>query len=191
MRMRQAVLAASFLVLTNAALAGDALADDLPLPATDFQGEWVSATGQTPPMTLHYSAARKMIRMDQSAAGANTGMLNNLETGEMVLWNDRMPGRAMSLTRKNPGMQEGEPTAETRTVNGEACTVWVTKEAKLCLSEDNIVLQSDFEHGSGFMRNLERVAQDADLFSVPDGLKVVPVPAQMQQMMGGTAPQKQ
>src|SRR5699024_10620789 len=174
-------LIASLLILVNPT----ALADGLPRPTTDCQGDWVSPEHPDSTRPTHYSADRKsMLNTQQGKDEKKKGRIHDLETGQRIAWNERMPGETLSMNGKSKAVAVVDPTGQTKTVNGEKCTVWTMEDSSVCLSKDNIVLQGSSQLGIGSIQRLKRVAQDESLFSVPDGLKIISMPATMQEVMG-------
>lgn len=181
MIIRHVALIASLLILANTT----ALADELPRPATDYQGEWVSPESPDSTMIIHYSADKKTMLITQKGKDEKkNGMLHDLKTGQIIVWNERMPGQALSMNNKSKAVAVVDPTGQTKTVNGEKCTIWTMEDSSVCLSKDNIVLQGSSQLGIGSIQRLKRVSQDESLFSVPDGLKIISMPAAMQEVMG-------
>lgn len=180
-------LAACAFGLSASILAGPALAEP-PFPKVDFQGEWVltSDKGVQIRAQMHYLANPRKMRVDMDQHGLAMSSVRDMASGEMIMWSEQMPGMGMRLPAPKDDY-EGEPTSQTKTVNGEDCTIWVMKATEVCLTEDNIPLEVTTSNGirSG-LEHLERVAQDPAMFEVPEGLNIMNMPAGG---AGGAVPQ--
>ncbi len=180
-------LATLALGLSTSFLAAPAFAEQ-PFPTVDFQGEWVltSDKGLQMRAQMHYLATPRKMRVDMEQHGMAMSSVRDMETGELVMWSEQMPGMGMRLPSPKDEY-EGERTDESKTVNGEGCTIWVMKMAEVCLTEDNIPLEVTTSNGirSG-LENLERVAQDPAMFEVPAGLNIMNMPTGA---AGGAGPQ--
>ncbi len=170
-------IAARAFGLSAALLAYPVLAEP-PYPTVDFQGEWVLSDdkGMQVRAEMYYSAAGRKMRIDMNQQGMAMSSVRDMVSGEMVMWSDQMPGMGMRLpTTKNEDF-DGEPTDETKTVNGEDCTVWQMKVAVACLTDENIPVEVTGNGFSSGLENLQRTPQDAGVFAVPEGLNIMDMP---------------
>jgi len=152
-----------------------------PYPKVDFQGEWVLDDGKGTAIRaqMHYSAQDRKMRMDMNQQGMAMSSVRDMDTGEMIMWSDQMPGMGMRLATPPHESFDGEPTDETKTVNGETCTVWQMPETKVCLTDENIPVEVTGQGFASSLENIQRVAQDAALFTAPDSLQIMDMPANM------------
>jgi hypothetical protein len=173
---RRVVIAAG---IAAALFASPALAEP-PYPKVDFEGDWVMTTnkGMVIKAQMHYMANPRKMRVDVNQQGMAMSSVRDMASGDMVMWSQQMPGMAMRLPSPKEDDFEGAPTSETKTVNGEDCTVWQLKATEVCLTDDNIPLEVTTTSGirTG-LENMQRTAQDPALFEIPDGLKIMDMPA--------------
>ncbi|WP_022728797.1 hypothetical protein [Fodinicurvata sediminis] len=169
----------AFLLATPAAVA----AETMPLPETDFEGEWADPGADSSGMKVRYSSDLETMRVEGQSEGASGGMLRNMRNGEMTIWSDQMGEQALQGQIDDMGLMEGENTGETKTVNGETCTIWEVQGSQTCLTDDHIPMEVEHQQGHAVLRNLQRTAQDDSYFSPPEGLEIVPMPDAMKKMM--------
>ena len=152
-------------------------AAETPYPTVDFQGDWVLEGGTRPTTRaqIHYSADMKKMRLDLDRQGVAMSSVRDMESGETIIWTDRMPGLGMKMTVTDE-TYSGERTDETKTVGDETCTIWIIRAGRACLSEDNIPLETTGEEFRATLENLDRSSQDASLFAVPEGLQIMDMP---------------
>jgi hypothetical protein len=157
-------------------------AGELPYPTVDFQADWVVRGPDSEVMdaTMHYRASGKQMRLKMQQQGMAMSSIQNMETGEVIVWSDQMPGMAMRIRSEtdDPDILP-QRTGETKTVNGEACTVWTADRVQVCLTDENIPLETTGEGFSATLRNLDRSTQDAGLFAPPAELRVMDMPTGM------------
>ncbi|MEJ8571352.1 hypothetical protein [Microbaculum marinum] len=154
---------------------------EVPYPTVDFQGEWVLSddNGNIAHAEMHYSADQKKMRIKMQQQGMEMSSVRDMTSGEMLMWSNQMPGMAMRLPTPAGDEFDAEPTDEVKTIGSETCTIWKMKEVEACLTEENIPVQTS---GMGFgasLENIERITQDAGLFSVPEGVTIRDMPMTM------------
>ena len=160
---------------------GSPAAAEVPYPTVDYQGEWVLSgeSGQVMRAGMRYSASQKRMRMEMNQQGMAMTSVQDIAGGQAIMWSEQMPGMAMRIAIGNVEEFNPERTDETRTIEGETCTVWVVAEARACLTEENIPIETSGEGFTAVLQNLERTSQDAALFEPPSGLQVMDMPAGM------------
>jgi hypothetical protein len=173
---RRAALAAA--LSAAAALAAHA---EPPRPTVDFRGDWVLSDGKGMQITadMYYSADSQKMRIDMDQQGMSMSSVRDMESGETIMWSSQMPGMGMRMPTVKDTDFDGEPTADTKTIGNEICTIWKVKTVQVCLTEENIPLEATGEGFSASLENLERGAQDSTLFEVPAGLNIMDMPATM------------
>lgn len=170
-------ISAAVFCIFSALIASPAAAEP-PYPTVDFQGDWVlnDGKGNEVRAEMHYSAADRKMRVDMAQQGMAMSSVRDIASGDMIMWSDQMPGMGMRLASIKDDQFDGEPTDETKTVNGEDCTVWEMPTARVCLTEDNIPIEVTGEGFSSGLENLQRTTQDAAIFAVPEGLNIMDMP---------------
>lgn len=152
-----------------------------PYPTVDFQGDWVlnDGKGMEVRAEMHYSAAEKKMRVDMAQQGMAMSSVRDIASGDMIMWSDQMPGMGMRLASIKDDQFDGDPTDETKTVNGEDCTVWEMPTTQVCLTGDKIPVEVVGDGFASSLENLQRTTQDAAIFAVPEGLNIVDMPKTM------------
>ncbi len=174
MRIRTLFAAA---VMTS--LAAPTAQAELPYPTVDYEADWVveGPDGESFRSRAHYRAADRKMRIEMTQSGMEMSGIQDIEAGELVFWSDQMPGMAMRVAA-GPDDMDVDPrrTEMTQTVDGESCTVWTTPEVEVCLTEDNIPLETSGQGFTAQLANLQRTSQDDALFEVPADLQIMEMP---------------
>ena len=161
--------------------AGGAAASEAPKPKKDFAGDMVvSGKGQELVISMRYSTALDKMRTDVKAQGMEMMGVRDMKSGEIIMWSNQMPNMAMRIQGPTDKEIDAQKTGETREIDGVACSVWKVKEATACLTDDNIMLESEAEGMTARMTNLELAPQDQSLFGPPAGVNVMDMPKNMQ-----------
>ena len=166
-----------------------AVADPMPMPEVDYEGEWQMDPGNgVQGARIHYSAILKAFRIDMTTPAGEASVIRDMASGDMLMWGIMGQDTAMKLRTPNR-IPDGAPTGETEEVNGEPCAIWVGADVRVCLGEGNIPLSAKAHGTSVQLLNVERREQEAALFEPPAGIKVMELPAavmkQMEKMQGG------
>ncbi|MGE0231500.1 MAG: hypothetical protein AB7O39_06415 [Flavobacteriaceae bacterium] len=180
MRNRLARLPLALAVVIPLAIGG-AVAAEAPKPKKDFAGDMVvSGKGQELVISMRYSTTLDKMRTDVKAQGMEMMGVRDMKSGEIIMWSNQMPNMAMRIHGPTDEEIDAQKTGETREIDGVACAVWKVKEATACLTDDNIMLESQAEGMTARMTNLEIAAQDENHFAPPSGVNVMDVPKNMQ-----------
>ncbi|MEM8877969.1 MAG: hypothetical protein AAGD23_08850 [Pseudomonadota bacterium] len=173
-----------FVALT--ALPPVAMAEQLPLPQTDFSAQWElqGAPEIDGPSRLTYSATLGKMRIDMQSEGQQMTMVRDLNGGESTMWSSMMPGMAMQMNTGADAIPNGQSTGQSDTVGGEACTVWQVEGSDICITADGIPVRSVGDGVTATMTSIDRSSQDAALFEPPAGVQVMPLPQGMPGMGG-------
>lgn len=167
-------------MLTMVGSARPVLAES-PRPTVDFRGDWVLTddTGIEFSARLHYSADMQKMRVDLELLGMPMNGVRDMDTGETILWSDHMAGMGMRLPNVTSDKLDGDVTTETKTIGGETCTIWRVKFIRVCLTEENIPVETTAKGFTARLKNIERTEQDPALFKVPADLSVMEMPEAM------------
>lgn len=152
--------------------AAQALAKEAQLPfskldhAVTFQSKQLGDGGL---LTLRFAPGRDLIRMELWSHGELQIGLIEMKTGAKRMWGKKSQPDTVFLVEGKPPSDRGLPTDRTRTVLGEACRVWKTEAADICLAADGVLLA--FGSGGNIAEAVavERAAQAVSLFAVPEG----------------------
>ena len=159
--------------------AGAAVAEPLPLPRVDFEGEWqINSANSMSKAHVYYSASLSAFRIDMTTSGGETSMVRDMAHGHTLVWGGLSDGVAMKFTVPNQN-SDVKATGDINDVEGVECEYWKGEELKVCLSEDGIALRTVAHGRIVQLRNLERKEQDASLFALPDGLQLIEMPQDM------------
>lgn len=165
-----------------------ARAEPAPMPQTDFTATWQIEGEQLEsmgPSRIAYSASLGKMRIDMSGSGQNMTIVRNMETGQALMWSDMMPGMAMQVDTGRNFTLEGERTGQRDAVNGEACEIWTSNGAQVCITADGIPVRSVGQGVTATMTQIDRSPQDAGDFAPPEGLQVMNLPKGAAGMGGG------
>lgn len=168
-------------LMLGAVLAASPLGAETPYPKIDFKGDWALSDGAGTEVRaeMRYSAALMKMRIDMEQQGMGMTSVRQMPGGDMVMWSTQMPGMAMRLPTMHDEDLHAEPTGMTKTVGGEACTIWKMKTAEACLTDENIPLEVIGEGHVSTLTNVERAVQDPALFEIPAGLAIMDMPANL------------
>lgn len=180
----------ALLIATSLAAAPPALAEEPPRPTVDFQGEWQvedASQGQIASMLMRYSVDEPVMYMEFSQDGIAGSAVRYIDTGEMIMWTNQMPGMAMRMTvPEDDFLSDAVNTGESRQIGEESCVVWTVEAARVCVTEDGIPIENEFDGGIARIVNLERGEQDGSSFGPPAGTQIMDMPQGMPQ--GGPMP---
>lgn len=180
----------ALLIAASLAAAAPAAAEDPPRPTVDFQGEWQvddASQGQIASMVMRYSVDEPVMYLEFSQDGIAGSAIRYIDTGEMIMWTNQMPGMAMRLTvPEEDFLADAVNTGVTRRIGEESCVMWTVKAARICVTEDGIPIENEFDGGIARIVNLERGDQDGSNFGPPAGTQIMDMPQGMPQ--GGNMP---
>ena len=159
--------------------AGAAVAEPMPLPRVDFDGEWqINSANSMSKAHVYYSAALSVFRIDMTTSGGETSMVRDMAKGQALVWGGLGDGVAMKFSVPSQN-SDVKATGDINDVDGEECEYWKGEDLKVCLSQDGIALRTVAHGRIVQLRNLERKDQDAALFALPDGLQLIEMPSDM------------
>ena len=155
---------------------GAALAGQVPVPKTDYEGVWKMDSGET--MEFHYSAARHAMRMNMQSPDGKSYMVKDMGSGVTHMWSDEMPGMVMRMKGQAiSDAPEAVKLDETKEIAGEICTVWAVKDGgHTCFTDDGIWLENTMNGAHVEVQSLARRTQDAALFEPPAGAQIMEMP---------------
>lgn len=173
--------AAAFALGLSLALAPAAGFADAPKPKIDFSGDMI-VTGQEKEIviSMRYSVSLDKMRTEMKTGGVEMAGVRDMADGTIVLWSNQMPNMAMRIQGPTDAEIDAENTGETRRIDGISCTVWKVKQATACLTDDNIMLESEAEGMTAKMTNLQIAKQDESLFAPPPGTNVMVMPGNIE-----------
>lgn len=181
---------ASYLLIGWAVHASSAYANDSVYPEKTFRAEIQIITGgQKNPAVLYGKG--HLMRLEMTADGKPMVQLIDLNKSEAVMLID-MGGQktAMRLKTESALDRFALSHSDLGTVIGNKkiasfqCSTYAVQESTVCLTSDNIALESIASSGTMRVTSLQIGDQNASLFEVPENYKVVDMGA----MMGGIDP---
>lgn len=188
MKMSMPALLATISFAAMAAM--PAKAEDAPRPQVDFQGEWQvedASQGQIASMLMRYSVDEPVMYLEFSQDGIQGSAIRYVDTGEMIMWTNQMPGMAMRMTvPEDMFLSDAVNTGVSRQIGDESCVMWTVENAQLCVTEDGIPIENEFDGGIARIVNLDRSEQDGASFGPPAGTQIMDMPQGMPQ--GGNMP---